>query len=171
MLLDLPAHSEDLPLFLRFTREFRSLHTQPGCAYKELPAPEGTRRFQLSHKLANEFILRKDYKSDWDLEIQEEYTYGTIQDIQRIFKEQLGLRILSATHLRNPWILNHAYHGKFTLRNLEGKEIDYPATNCILVGQKVKAGEGISIVEKKAAPPQNYLEMTHFQRLDICSPA
>lgn len=163
VLLDLPADSEDVPLFLRFTREFRSLHKHPGCAYQELVAPEGIRRFQLSHKLANEFILRKDYKRDWNLEIQEEYTYGTIEELQKIFQDRLGLRILSATNLRNPWIISNRYQGKCALRNLEGKEIDYPATNCIVVGQKVKKGEGIAFLERKEAPVQDYLKMTHFQ--------
>lgn len=164
--LDLPENSEDIAFFLRFTQEFRKLHKNPGCAFKEISAPKGVRRFQLSYRLANEFILRKDYKEDWDLEIQEEYTYGSIQDLEKVFQKKLGLRVLSAIHLRNPWIIANRYKGQFSLRDLKGNEIDFPATNCILVGQKVGMREGITITKKKALLPKGYLQKSHFERTD-----
>jgi SAM-dependent methyltransferase len=89
VLLDLPDDDGDTndgadlralssaALLRRFAREFRSLSPAPGFALEELPpAPAlpcrpGWRRFRLPHKLAAEFVLRKDYRADWATEVQE----------------------------------------------------------------------------------------------------
>jgi ubiquinone/menaquinone biosynthesis C-methylase UbiE len=152
-------------LFHAFTKQFRSLSSNPGCEFKEHPAPSGKRRYELSHKLAAEFILRKDYRESWELEIQEEYTYFTMEQFKEIFKK-LDLRLLSATPLRNPWIVANRFKGKFELRSLDGHEIDYPPTNCLIVGEKVPENEGVEIKETQKVKPLDYLQIAHYKRKD-----
>ncbi len=75
-------------LFKRFARDFKSsIHRQGGVPYKELPATDwGSARFELDHRSAVEFILRKDYRRDdphWGSELLEEYTYMTQAQFER----------------------------------------------------------------------------------------
>src|SRR5262249_4960724 len=124
VLLDLPAQdgeSGDDPrtcstaaLFERFAREFRSLHPQPGLAFARVePDPRpGWRTYRVEHKHAAEFVLRKDYRADWEAEAKEEYTYFTQDDFEALFA-RLGMRILASTPLRTPWIVRNRFVGKF----------------------------------------------------------
>ncbi len=116
----------------------------------------------MSHRNAVEFVLRKDYRTDWEAEVKEEYTYFT----QREFEDTLaalGLRLLASTPLFNPWIVRHRFEGKFTLRSLGGQVLDWPATNTLVVGEKVAAGEGVRFVPTESAEPAGFLEMTHYR--------
>ncbi len=162
--LDLPK-GPVVEYFNRFTKEFRSLSDSPGCEYKELQAPKGFRRFELQKKHATEFVLRKDYVDSWDLEIQEEYTYATREKFEQTF-ESLGLRILASTPIYNPWIIANRFQDQFVLRDTKGKEVDFPATNYVIVGQKVPEGEGVRIEEQKKVKPLDYLSMKHYQIKD-----
>ena len=153
VLLDLPAddgEASDDPrrcstahLLERFAREFRSLYPAPGFPLARVDgARPGWRRYRLSRKHAAEFILRKDYRADWEAEAQEEYTYFT----QARFEAELaglGLRVLASTPLWNPWILRHRYEGRLELRELDGRPCAVPPTNYVIVGEKVPAGEGV----------------------------
>src|SRR5262249_30304210 len=101
---DLAATCSSAALLERFSREFRSLHERPGFPLARAPdEPEpGWRRYRLHHRHAVEFLLRKDYRTDWEGEVKEEYTYFKQNDFERTF-DALGLRILASTPLRNPW--------------------------------------------------------------------
>jgi hypothetical protein len=84
---DDPRTCSSAALFRRFAREFRLLSPQRGFAYEEVAgAPTGRVRFRLSHKLAAEFVLRKDYRTDWESETQEEYTYFTQAQFEDLFR-------------------------------------------------------------------------------------
>ncbi len=41
------------------------------------PLRIGWRSFAVAHRFAAEFTLSKDYREDWEAELQEEYTYMT----------------------------------------------------------------------------------------------
>lgn len=162
VLLDLPADDDEtIALFHRFSDEFRSLSKTPGFTFRERPAPDGWRRFQLTHTLAVEFVLRKDYRSSWDIEVQEEYTFATQAELEATIA-RIGLRLLVSTPLHNPWIIANRFRGRFRLWTLEEALLDYPATNHILVGQKVAPDHGVTF-SAAAVEPIDYLEMTHWR--------
>ena len=83
VLLDLPAEDGDdsddprrcstAHLLERFAREFRALHDAPGFACERVEADDlasAWRRYRLSLKHAAEFVLRKDYRADWEAEVR-----------------------------------------------------------------------------------------------------
>lgn len=166
---DDPRTCSDAALFERFAREFRRLSTDPGFPYGNEdsgqsgpPIADGFRRYRLSHRHAVEFVLRKDYRPDWEREVEEEYTYFTQQEFEETFR-RLGLRILASTPVRNPWIVRNRFRNKLLLWDLDGGRLDEPATNYIIAGEKVPAGDGVDFVERVAAEPMRYLQMEHFR--------
>jgi SAM-dependent methyltransferase len=160
---DDPRTCSTANLFERFAREFRSLHATPGFRFERAPdAPEGTRRYRLSSKLAAEFLLRKDYRTDWEAEVQEEYTYFTQAQFEARFAA-MGLRVLASTPLWNPWILRHRWTGKFRLFGEAGEALAPPPTNYVIVGEKVPAGEGVRFVEAAPAEPLGFLQLEHHR--------
>ncbi|MGC4114536.1 MAG: methyltransferase domain-containing protein [Myxococcales bacterium] len=175
VLLDLPTEDGEVgedprtcsstALLRRFAREFRSLSPQRGFALSEVPgAPAGRQRFRLSHKLAAEFVLRKDYRSDWESEIQEEYTYFTQAQFEALFA-RLGLRVLASIPIRNPWIVRHRFEGKCALLSEAGTPLPFPATNYLIVGERVPAGEGVRFGPAAETAPLQFLELNAYRNL------
>ncbi len=146
---DDPRHCSSASLFERFSREFRSLSKLPGFALTKvepsasLPAlAPGRRRYLTTAKLAAEFVLRKDYRADWESEAKEEYTYLTQAGFEDTFR-QLGMRVLTSTPLHNPWIVKHRYEDKFSLFREDGSVLEAPPTNFVIVGERVPSGCGV----------------------------
>ncbi|MCA8921365.1 MAG: methyltransferase domain-containing protein, partial [Planctomycetes bacterium] len=167
---DDPTSCSSAALFLRFAREFRCLlpEGERGFEAREVAAddlPQGWRRFRARLTCAVEFVLRKDYRADWEAEVKEEYTYLTQDAFEEVFA-RLGLRVLASTPLRNPWIVAHRFRGKFVLRDLEGRPLEDPATNYVIVGERVAPGAGVQLREAGPAPgPCRFLELEHHQKL------
>ncbi len=157
-------------LFERFAREFRSLRPEAarGFPFRRLegspacPLAPGFRRYALSARHAAEFVLRKDYRTDWVLEVQEEYGTLTQAQYEELFAS-LGMRVLASTPLWNPWIVAHRFRGHFVWRAEGGAEVDWPPTNLLVVGQKVPAGEGVRIVEGPRQAPLGYLQLACYK--------
>ena len=173
--MELPANDGDVTddprtcsttnLFLRFAREFRKLSPSPGFEFRETTsARPGFRRFRLSKKLATEFVLRKDYRTDWETEILEEYTYFTQSQFEERFS-RIGIRIVASSPLWNPWIVRHRYEGKFFLFDEAGGELEYPATNYLIAGEKVEQGQGVRFEESSPAEPLGFLTMDYHRDL------
>ena len=153
VLLDLPSDDGDdgddprtcstAALFARFAREFRALAASPGFALTREPPPaEGVARFRTTRRMAVEFVLRKDYRADWESEVKEEYAYFTQREFEEAFA-RLGLRVLASTPLRNPWIVRHRFKDRFAWRDAEGAPLEWPATNYVIAGEKVRDGDGV----------------------------
>jgi SAM-dependent methyltransferase len=164
---DTPLDCSTADLFERFATEFRALRPpgQRGFAYRRLEGPdlpEDWRRYELAHTPAVEFILRKDYRADWDSEVLEEYCFATQPELEEWFGS-FGLRILASTPLRNPWITERRFRGRLVLRDTTGRRLDFPATNVVVVGQKVRPGKGVRFRASPAAPT-DYLTLTHWRR-------
>jgi SAM-dependent methyltransferase len=151
-------------LLQRFASEFRSLSPQPGFELRFLGdgTRPGWRRFGLDHRLAVEFLLRKDYRSDWEAEVKEEYTYFTQSEFEGTFR-RLGLRVLASTPLHNPWIVRNRFEGRYLLSDAEGRSLDHPPTNYVVVGEKVDVGEGVRIELGELCEPLRFLELTSFR--------
>ncbi len=149
-------------LFDRFAREFRSLAAAPGCGFEELPCADPTRRrIDLPHRLAVEFVLRKDYRADWTTEIMEEYTYATQAELEAAFRS-IGLRVIASVPIRNPWIVRHRFAGKFGLTTREGAPLDPPATNYVIVGEKVPGDCGVEFTERPH-PTLGFLKLDGYR--------
>ena len=159
-------------LFERFAREFRSLQDQPeerGFPYRVVqaspacpPLAAGFRRYEVAYTQAVEFLLCKDYRRDWDTEVKEEYTYATQAGFEGIF-QSLGLRVLASTPIRNPWIVKNRFRDQFQLWDKNGRRLDDPPTNYVIVGQKVAKGHGVRMLEAAPSPPLGYLDLTYYQ--------
>src|SRR4029079_19456020 len=77
----------------------------PGFFLEELDARmAGTRLFRVAHKWAAEFVLRKDYRNHWDVELLEEYSYFTADELVDELNAAGG-RLLCAEPYWNPWIV------------------------------------------------------------------
>jgi SAM-dependent methyltransferase len=186
VLLDLPADdgqdsdSPDPPsastaaLLERFAREFRSLSPVPGFACERTrgagpggpPLRPGWRRYRLGRKHAAEFLLRKDYRADWQTEVQEEYTYFTQPAFEALFA-RLGLRVLASTAVWNPWIVHNRFEGQCALWSEEGLALPFPATNYVIVGERVPPDEGVAFqVAASLDPPRGFLRLEHHREVD-----
>ncbi|GAB4214976.1 MAG: hypothetical protein OHK0013_40110 [Sandaracinaceae bacterium] len=158
----------DVDVLLRASREHRSLSESPGFAVakvaptRELPLAPGWARFRLSMRHAVELVLRKDYREDWEAEIKEEYTYFDRARFEQVFSA-LGLRVLASSPIRNPWILRHRFEGQVVLRALDGAELDPPATNYVIVGERVGPGEAVRFRDAGEAVPLGFLELAAFE--------
>ncbi|MDF3066501.1 MAG: hypothetical protein K0R38_2102 [Polyangiaceae bacterium] len=147
-------------LFERFAREFRPLSSAPGFVFeKVLPREAGWERYRVQRRWAVEFLLRKDYRSDWASEVLEEYTYFTQPRFEAEYR-RLGLRLLASFPIHNPWIVQHRFVGKARLWSLEDEPLEFPATNVLIVGEKVSPNEGVRFHSGELAPPNGFL-LTH----------
>ncbi len=141
-------------LFLKFVQEFKSSLYPKGPvpwsdASDTLSQSEKKRLFRavVDFRTALEFILRKDYRADWDTEILEEYTYFTKKQFETELKSR-GYKILVSTSLYNPWIIKNRFEGKIRLLHLHTKHpLPWPATNYLIIGQKVAPHQPVELVE------------------------
>ncbi len=160
---DEPSTCSTSVLLERFANDFRSLSDTPGFPLIQLPKLRpGWTRYKLSLRHATEFILRKDYRRDYKKETKEEYTYFTQVEFEDLFG-RLGLRVLASTPLRNPWIVNNRYKGKLALWSVSGEALEFPATNYIIVGEKVAKGEGVRFRQGDTRPPLGFLRLEHHR--------
>jgi SAM-dependent methyltransferase len=140
-------------LWRRYASSVRNSRYRPG----ELPwdddgVPDlGWRRLRCRLRDAQEFLLRKDYRADWDIEMLEEYTYWTQAEFVRAI-ESRALRLIVAAPIRNPWIMANRYHGKARLFGRDGASLPFPPTNILVVGQKTASTQGHRLRLVSSAP-------------------
>lgn len=132
-------------LFEHFCATWRSsVNPQGPVPYHALlDTRPGWRRYRVSLRAATEFILRKDYRTDWEAECKEEYTYLS-QDGFEAALRSLGLRVVISQELHNPWIVENRFLGQFFLYDLHEQPLPFPPTNYLIVGEKVRRHEGVS---------------------------
>ncbi len=133
-------------LFERFIETFVGSLGRPSIARRETPR-DGARRFDVTHRIAAEFVLRKDYRDHWDAELREEYTYYSQAEFEQALRAR-GLRIVTSVELHNPWIVEHRFTDKIALFDHDGAELPTPPTNYLIVGEKVPASRGVRLVER-----------------------
>jgi hypothetical protein len=180
VLLDLPSDDGDASddprtcstaaLFERFARELRPLSDEPGFSYEAVSAASGApplrvgrRRFRTDRRMAVELLLRKDYRADWEAEVKEEYTYFTQARFEEVFAS-LGLRVLASTPILNPWIAANRFVGRFEMYDARtGALEELPATNYVIVGEKVPRGEGVAFRDAGTTAPLGFLELCCYR--------
>ncbi|MBS1812052.1 MAG: methyltransferase domain-containing protein [Acidobacteria bacterium] len=146
-------------LFERFARNWRSsLNPDTAVPYLQLTSSHPHwARFEVSLRAATEFVLRKDYRADWDAELLEEYTYLNQAEFEAAFRAR-GLRIINSMPIWNPWIVQNRFKNRFQLYDLAGTPIAFPPTNFLIAAEKVPATEGVELFELK----QSALESPKF---------
>jgi hypothetical protein len=153
-------------LFELFARNWRSSPNPDGpVPFIRLKSERsGFVRYELSLRAATEFVLRKDYRADWDVEILEEYTYLSQAEFEEAFRAR-GLRIVTSRPLWNPWIVQNRFENKFYLSSLDGQSLSFPPTNYLIVGEKVHAQAGVELFERErrtiSAP--GFLSLTAYR--------
>jgi hypothetical protein len=122
-------------LFEVFCHDWRSSVNPNGpLRCESLKSPrDGFVRFRLSLRNAAEFVLRKDYRADWDTEVLEEYTYLSQAQFEAAFRAR-GLRVVTSRPLWNPWIVQNRFENKFYLSDLNDQALPFPPTNYLIVG-------------------------------------
>lgn len=158
----------DPDLLIEFSRSARSLASpnERGFPLKEIPSKEkNIRRFRLFYTDAVEFIRRKDYFNNWDIELQEEYGYYTQQEFENIFRE-LGLRIILSGPIYNQWIISNRYRGQLGLFTPNGEELGLPPTNFLIAGEKTYKGKHIDLIRHLPPTEQPFLRFTSYKHLE-----
>ena len=138
-------------LFGVFAEQWRSsVNRTGGVSFVKLDSPrEGYVRFKVALRTAAEFVLRKDYRADWDTEVLEEYTYLTQGEFEKAFRTR-GMRIVTSRPLWNPWIVQNRFQTKFYLSDLNECQLPFPPTNYLIVGEKVSKDDGVELYETNA---------------------
>ena len=148
-----PAAMSTAARFRRFARDFLADLRAAGrrgpeaaVRYRE-EAVDGRRYFVLSLRAAVEFMLKKDYVTNWRSEMNEEFAFWDFGQWKRELREA-GFTVLedasdpgkSSRAYANPWIVKNRFEGKVELyvRGTAGAlgRMEYPTTNMVLVGEK-----------------------------------
>ncbi len=121
---------------------------------------DGWRRFRLPRRWSAEFLLRKDYRTDWEIELREQYAFWTLAQFARI-AEAAGARVIRAAPVHNPWIVQNRFAGQARRFDERLRPLPWPATNMVLVAQRLAPGRAIRLREQRLddAPPA-YLRQT-----------
>ncbi len=127
---------------------------------------DGWHRFRLHRHWSAEFLLRKDYREDWEAELREEYAFWPLRRFAEIV-EQSGARVVRAAEIRNPWVVRHRFLGR--ARRLDEREriLPWPATNMVLAAQRTPWGGAVRLRQRRldAAPP-SYLRQSAWRGPD-----
>ncbi len=121
--------------FLKFSKVFKK---KTGIKY-EIKMIDKKKYYKLSVQDAYEFINKKDYVENWDVEANEVYGIMTFKEYSKILKKT-GFKIIRGSkEILNPWIKKNRFLGKvafFEMKNKKLVPIEFPATHLILVGEK-----------------------------------
>jgi hypothetical protein len=153
-------------LFELFARDWRSsLNRDAPVPFDRIESPRrGFVRYEVGLRAAAEFVLRKDYRADWQTEILEEYTYLSQAQFEEAFRSR-GLRVVTSRPIWNPWIVRNRFEGKFYLSDPGGSPLPFPPTNYLIVGEKVGAGAGVELFEQRsrAVSAPKFLSLKGFR--------
>lgn len=153
-------------LFELFAQTWRSsINPQSPVTFTRIKSSRiGFVRYEVSLRVAAEFVLRKDYRADWETEVLEEYTYLSQSQFEDAFRSR-GLRIVTSRPLWNPWIVQNRFENKFYLTDLDEQPLPFPPTNYLIVGEKVQAGEGVELIEleSRVLSAPKFLSLTSYR--------
>ncbi len=118
--------------FDRFAREFK--HGQ-GAAFTPAEARAGAAAtVRLSAHLANEFLCKKDYLKNWDIEVHEEYGVFTVDEWRALLARNF-FEVRTIKTYVNKWIQQNRYLGHVRVTELNGTSF-WPATNAVIIGER-----------------------------------
>jgi SAM-dependent methyltransferase len=115
-------------VFERFAKEFKR---GQGVPFERLSEHE----VRLSSHDANEFLCKKDYLTNWHIEVHEEFGPLTMTGWGDALTRS-GFEVVHLSSYVNGWIAKHRYEGALELTDDSGRPLPWPATNVIAVGRK-----------------------------------
>lgn len=169
------ARRSSVALFKHFTENFQCRAYPNGGIDRDTfelgELRPGWQRFLVPGRIAQEFILRRQYTKRWMDEMKEEYTYASQSEFEEMFAKR-GLRLIVAQEVHNPWIRANWFEGNYTVANMAGNCLSFPPTNFLIVGEKVGPGLGVRIKETATSriDQPRYLTRRCFKRTDGDSP-
>lgn len=142
-----PGELSTYARFFRFANDFvtsRDLH-RTDVSYK-VANVDGDTFVVTSLRMAVEYMTKKDYVTNWESEMGEEFAFWSFSDWVEAL-EQVGFDVLhggasvpSASHVyTNQWIVDNRWRGKVKLyRLVDGSlvELPYPPTTMVIVAEK-----------------------------------
>ena len=121
--------------FIRFCMQFKGKEWD----YKTTKI-DNKKLYIMDAHFAHEFMSKKEYVENWDVEALEEFGIFTIEEYKHIL-EQVGFDAVEIKIYKNPWIVKNWYEHKLKLLKCENgklEEVDYFPTNIVIVGEKPK---------------------------------
>ena len=126
-----------------------------GFYMEELPPRfPRTRLFRLPAKWAQEFVLRKDNRENWNSELHKEYCFFTRHDFNRIIRSH-GARLLYAAPHWDEQIIRNRFNKKLRLFHENGEPIGPPETSFIFIAQKTAQRQSLTLQERKPCRQEN----------------
>ncbi|MBS1991112.1 MAG: methyltransferase domain-containing protein [Cyanobacteria bacterium SZAS LIN-3] len=125
--------------FRKFAREFKGKSAKPGVVYEE-QIFDGVAHFRMTLHEANEFLSKKDYVTNWAMEVNEEFGVWTTDEWARELTA-IGYRMVACSSYLNPWIEKNRYNGHVWLfadsDGKPGETLPFDDTTGVIVAEKV----------------------------------
>jgi ubiquinone/menaquinone biosynthesis C-methylase UbiE len=150
-------------LLQQFSKTARSLSAANQRGFPLIHLEET--KFRINQIDAIEFVRRKDYLADWEVELQEEYGYYSQEEFEQAFSE-MGLRTIASGPIYNPWIIKNRYNGKFKITDLDGNDLGFPATNYIIAGEKVGSrGTKLQAIRHLPIADESFIKLNSYRNV------
>ena len=124
-------------LFFKFAKDFGKIRAVP---YHITETPDGKDwMFVVSQDNAYEFLMKKDYRENWEGEVKEVYGVWTAAQYRENL-EAAGFQVLCVKPFRNEWIVKNRLEPEARLYRFSthGKPVvtSFPHTNILVIGEK-----------------------------------
>jgi hypothetical protein len=120
-----------------FAHDFKTKSAEPGVRFVKRHWG-GQDWFVLTIHDANEFLSKKDYIENWNIEVNEEFGTFQLEEWMREL-EALRYRVVHARSYLNEWILVNRYVNRVALHadlgDKPGDLLQFPDTTAVLVGE------------------------------------
>lgn len=139
-------------LFRTYACQLRTGDFPEGVAYREIASADPAWAvFELDATAAANFVLRMEYRTNWNAELAEQYIYWTMAE--RIAALQAaGLRVDYAGEVHNVWIYLHWWKQRLHVTDTAGQPLDLPPTNGLVYAMKPRAADPVSLTIVAAHP-------------------
>jgi len=143
----------DVELLLLFAEQARPREEAKyrGFYLEELPARfPRTRLFRMPAKWAQEFILRKDNRAEWESELYKEYSFFTLHDFTKAIQGAGARMFYNGPHW-DQHIIRHRINNKIRIFDDHGTPLGAPETSTVIVAQKQDPKTSLTLEERKPA--------------------
>lgn len=132
-------------LFEIYARDLKTADYPNGVSFAEIPSEDAQwREFELDGLAAANFILRMEYRRNWEPELKEQYLYWNL-DERIAALEQVGFRVDYAAEVYNEWIYQNWWKNRLVVTDTEDNHIDLPPTNMIVFAVKPGPNDPVSL--------------------------
>lgn len=125
---------DDNSCFKKFIEEFK--HINSSDVYERVTLKD-KEYFKVNMKLLSEYLLHKDYKINWNSEMNEEFCHFNLDDWSRVASYN-GFKLVEAKSYLSDWIYTNRYKDRLEILEINTLlPIDaYPHTNAVIVMEK-----------------------------------